>query len=246
MMKRILLTFIIALFATSFTFGQDIYLTGEGEKKLGDTVLVWGEPTTSQIIFKAIFHNDTENGMNVRVVRHELFMLPNTMSTFCWAGSCYSPTVDTSNYLFIPAGAANDSLKPFSGDYSPNGVIGTSLVQYTFYDIDNPDQKVVVVAKYWASPEGIAEDAMRGGSVSNIYPNPATNSVNIDYQLTPNVNSAIVKIFNLLGSTVAETVMKKGGNRLKMDVSNLKNGIYFYAVVINGNIYKTKKLVIQH
>ncbi|HDO26644.1 MAG TPA: hypothetical protein ENH02_00875, partial [Bacteroidetes bacterium] len=153
-MKRILLTFIIALFATTFMFGQDIYLTWGG-KKLADTVYVWGEPDASLIVFNAIFHNDSDNGMNVLVVRKEMSMLDNTISAFCW-GACYSPTVDTSlKHQFIPAGGQSDSTQ-FTGDYTPNGVIGTSIIKYTFYNMDNPDQRLEVVAKFWASPEGIA------------------------------------------------------------------------------------------
>ncbi|NOX85455.1 MAG: hypothetical protein GXO86_05755, partial [Chlorobi bacterium] len=153
-MKKILLLIIIAITATSFLRAQDLYLSWNGEK-LGDTVYVWGEPTTTLIIFNAVFHNNTSSDMNVMVARDEVELLENTMSTFCWAGSCYSPTVDTSKYDFIPAGGTNDSTnRPFIGEYSPNGVIGTSTVKYTFYNINNPDQRLEVVVKYWASPQG--------------------------------------------------------------------------------------------
>ncbi len=243
-MKKFLLSLIILISAASFLPAQDLYLTWDGEK-LGDTVYVWGEPTISQIVFDAILHNNTSNGMNVLVVRDEVEMLENTLSTFCWGGSCYSPTVDTSSkYQFIPAGGSS-AEGDFSGDYMPNGVIGTSIVKYAFYNLDNPDQRVEIVVNYWASPQGIAEEAMSGGSISEIYPNPANYSVNIDYQLTTKVNTARVKIFNLLGSTVKEAIMERGSHNLKLDVSDLNNGIYFYSVLINGDIYKTKKLVIQ-
>ena len=111
--------------------------------------------------------------------------------------------------------------------------------------MDNPEQKVEVVVNFWASPQGIAEEAMQGGSISEIYPNPARYFVNLDYQLTSKVNSARVKVFNLLGATVKEAVMETGNGQLKLDVSDLENGIYFYSVLINGDIYKTKKFVIQ-
>ena len=244
MMKKILLLLIIALSTTTFVFSQDMYLSWEG-KKLGDTVYVWGEPTQSQIVFYAILHNDTDNGMNVLAVRNELEMLDSTVSTFCWAQRCYGPSVDTStNYQFVPAGGSS-AEGDFTGDYEPRGHIGTSVVKYTFYNMDNPDQNVDIVVKFWASPEGIAEEAMAGGNISEIYPNPANYFVSLDYRLTSKVNTATVRIYNLLGSMVKEAVLERGSNKLKMDVSGLNNGIYFYSVLINGDIYKTKKLVIQ-
>lgn len=244
MMKRILLTFIIASFAVSFMSGQDLYLTRNG-KKLNDTVYVWGEPTASVITFQASLHNNTDNGMNLFVARKQIDTLTGTSNNICWAGSCYSPTLDTSlDYEFVPAGGASVE-EDFAADYYPNGKIGTSIIKYTFYNKDNTDQKVEIVAKFWSSPEGIAEDAMSKGSVSNIYPNPAGNYVTIDYELTPKVKQASVRIFNLLGSTVKEAVMEKGSNELRINISDLQNGVYFYSVLINGNIYKTKKLVIR-
>ncbi len=245
MMKKFLLLLIFAISATTFISAQnDMYLSWDG-KKLGDTVYVWGEPTQSQIIFYAVLHNDTDNDMNVLAVKNELEMLDSTISTFCWAGRCYAPTVDTStNYQFVPAGGAS-AEGDFTGDYEPRTKIGTSIVKYTFYNMDNPDQRVEIVVKFWASPESIAEEAMNGGSVSEIYPNPANHFINLDYRLTTQVNTAQVRIYNMLGATVKEAVMERGTNNLKMDVSDLNNGIYFYSVVINGDIYKTKKIVIQ-
>jgi len=111
--------------------------------------------------------------------------------------------------------------------------------------MDQPDVQSSIVIKYWASPEGIAEDIMKDGKLSAIYPNPATNFVNLDYQLTSKVNIAQVKVFNMLGSVVKESILQKGGSKIKMDVSNLDNGVYFYSVLLNGNVYTTKKLVIR-
>lgn len=247
MMKKTLLSIILALITFSFLYGQEsnpFYLTQDG-KKLGDTIYVWGEPNASEIVFEAIFHNGSDNDMNFKVAREQVVLLANTMSQFCWGASCYSPTTDTStDYLFVPAGGSTEEGQ-FSGHYIPSGVIGTSIVKYTVYNMDNPDENVSIVCNYWASPEGIAEDAMSKGSVSSIYPNPAGDYVTIDYELTPKVKQASVRIFNLLGSTVREAVMEKGNNKLRINVSDLQNGVYFYSVLINGNIYKTKKLVIR-
>jgi len=243
-MKKILLSLIIVLTSTTFLNAQDIYLSWDGEM-LEDTVVVRGLPTDFQIVFEAICNNNTNDTLIIKVAKEELEILDSTINTFCWGGSCYGPMTDTSgNADTIPPGGSSN-IGDFSGDYEPHNQIGTSTIKYTFFNIDNPEQKAEVVVIYSASTDGLAEEAMNGGSISEVYPNPANYFVNLDYQLTSKVNTATVKIFNLLGATVKEAVLERGSNKLKMDVSGLNNGIYFYSVLINGDIYKTKKLIIQ-
>ena len=143
------------------------------------------------------------------------------------------------------AGETASGENEFSCHYAPTNEIGTSVFEFKFYNIDNPDEFTSVVVNFWASPEGIAEDAMKGGSISEIYPNPATNYANLDFNLTPSVKNAKVRVINLLGSVVKEANIENGTNQLKLDVSDLDNGVYFYSVLINGETYKTRKLVIR-
>jgi hypothetical protein len=244
MMKKFLLSLTMVLFIFSFAKAQDLTLTWEGNP-IGDTVTLWGEPTDFELVFHANLHNNSANAMNIKVARKEIYLVGNTFSQICWAGLCYSPTVDTSvNYELMMAGGTSGD-EDFSGHYSPNGNIGTSIVEFIFYNIDNPSVKVSVVVKFWASPEGIAEDAMQGGRISEIYPNPATNYVNLDFNLTSAVKEAKVRIINLIGSVVKEVEIERSTNQLKLDISDLDNGVYFYSVLINGDTYKTKKLVVR-
>jgi hypothetical protein len=142
---------------------------------------------------------------------------------------------------------ADSTSKPeeFSGHYQPNGVIGTSIIKYTFYDMNNPDTRTSVVCKFKASPESVAEEAMQGGFISEVYPNPARNSVTLDYLLTPKVQTANVQVFNVMGAVVKEADLRRGSSNMSMDITDLKSGIYFYSVIINDDVYKTKKLIIQ-
>ena len=243
MMKKLLFTFITLFTFTFFMNAQDLTLSWDGSE-LGETVLVVGDPNDAEIVFHAVLTNNTDDAMNIMVVRKRLELLEGTVSQFCWV-LCYPPATDTSGlYLLIKAGESSD-LEDFSGHYIPSGAIGTSSVEYTFYNKINPDINVKVVANYKGSPAGIAEEAMTGGAISEIYPNPANNYVSLDYQLTAKVKEASVKVFNLLGAEVKSVRLENNGNKLRMDISNLDNGIYFYSVFVNGDVYKTKKLVVQ-
>jgi len=71
-----------------------------------------------------------------------------------------------------------------------------------------------------------------------VYPNPASDFVTIE---TNNVEISAVKIYDILGKNVLKQ-NELTNNRL--DVSNLRNGIYFLKIESNGNSI-TKKLIIK-
>lgn len=245
-MKKTLLTFATILFvALSMNVqSQDLTLSWDGEA-LGDTVEIIGNPSDFEIVFHAVVHNNTDNGIQIKVRRKQLSMLEGTSSAFCW-GLCFPPDTEESAdpRLILANGQSTD--EEFSGHYTTAGVLGISIVEYMFFNQDNEDQNVKVVAKYWAGFDGIAEDAMKGGSISDVYPNPATTFVNLDYNMPAEVDFAKVQIVNLLGSVVKESNINRSANKLSIDVSDLQGGIYFYSVLVNGDVYKTKKLVIRN
>jgi hypothetical protein len=243
MMKKLLFTLIALFTITIMLNAQDLSLSWEGTE-LGESVLIVGSPDDAEIVFHAALTNNSAEDMNIKVYRKQLELLEGTMSQFCW-NLCYPPSTDTSGqYILIKAGESSDA-EAFSGHYIPSGIAGTTSVEYTFYNMDNPDINVKVVANYKGSPAGIAEEAMVGGSISEVYPNPATNYISLDYQLTSEVKVANVKVFNLLGAEVKSANLENNGNKLRLDISDLQSGIYFYSVLVNGDVYKTKKLVVQ-
>ena len=75
------------------------------------------------------------------------------------------------------------------------------------------------------------------------YPNPATNSFNIEYNISGNTNSSI-RVLNALGETVMVfDNLKAGNNTIAVDASNFSSGIYFYHLK-SGEAVITKKITI--
>ncbi|MBI4945649.1 MAG: S8 family serine peptidase [Bacteroidetes bacterium] len=75
------------------------------------------------------------------------------------------------------------------------------------------------------------------------FPNPATGSLNINYNIV-GYDDASIQIINSLGETVrAFNNLAKGKNVLALDVSKLSNGNYFYQLRA-GEAVLTKKLTI--
>lgn len=81
--------------------------------------------------------------------------------------------------------------------------------------------------------------------ISNAYPNPASEFVAFNYKLAPEVSSADVTVYNLLGSVIGKYDLDSFEQTLRIDVSNLQAGIYFYTVTVDNQNIKTKKFLVK-
>jgi hypothetical protein len=59
------------------------------------------------------------------------------------------------------------------------------------------------------------------------FPNPATNYINISYQLPLGYSSGVMQIFDMSGKIVKKFIVPNGTSYL-LDVNDLQSGIYFY------------------
>jgi hypothetical protein len=244
-MKKILLSMAVVLITVFNANAQSYSIEWEGEA-LGDTVIFEGTPD-EELTFHLVLTNNSADVDTVQLVRRLIDLSPTAAHNFCW-GSCYEPNLDS---IFAPR--AYVRLEPgqtcgefdFTAYYLPNGFIGTSMVEYTFYNKNDASENLTVVALYVTSPDAIDENIIKNTWMSDVYPNPATNFVTIDYKLPREVVNANAKIVNLLGSVVSEKEVSVQNSTMRMDVSDLNSGIYFYSLFVNGEVYSTKKLVIR-
>ena len=73
----------------------------------------------------------------------------------------------------------------------------------------------------------------------NVYPNPATSTVNV--KLVDN-SQANIQLFNLVGQVVMSEQVN-GQDLVTLNVNNLNNGIYMLKVNQNGKVYTSKVVV---
>ena len=73
-----------------------------------------------------------------------------------------------------------------------------------------------------------------------MYPNPSKDEVYIESER--NLSDAKITIINSLGTIVSEQITQE--NLTKLNTSNLKSGIYFIQLLINGKTL-VKKLIIE-
>jgi hypothetical protein len=69
-----------------------------------------------------------------------------------------------------------------------------------------------------------------------IYPNPVANSIQIDFS-TKSVGSAQLVINDAQGKpilTEQSIKVQSGKNKINLDLSKIKAGMYFYSLTVNG------------
>lgn len=79
----------------------------------------------------------------------------------------------------------------------------------------------------------------------NVYPNPASETIRIDYQLPDNVNVANLKIIDSKGSIVNSYQIDNYFDHLALDVSYLTAGVYHYFIEFGNTKTETKRVIIQ-
>ncbi len=90
---------------------------------------------------------------------------------------------------------------------------------------------------------GVNDKYKNDNSIS-LYPNPATNSVNLKFNVTKNTK-ALVKVYNVMGQQVAsfDNQSITNGSILTIDVAKYTKGIYFVNSVIDGKTFSHKLIV---
>jgi Secretion system C-terminal sorting domain len=82
--------------------------------------------------------------------------------------------------------------------------------------------------------------------VSNLYPNPANDFTNVDYEIKAGVGEVKLSFFSILGTQVKEIELDKFDRKQRIDIDNLPNGVYFYQLNIDGKTPVSRKLVVRH
>lgn len=146
-MKKVIFT-IIAFLSLAIVIGQnslEIYDHDGVPLSEGETVEVVIDDLT---LFEVASHeyfvkNNSTQDLNIKLRREVQSNVPETMNYFCALGVCYAPfTNETPNPYAISAGELLDETVPFSAHYSANNMIGTTLIKYVFFNVDDENDNV--------------------------------------------------------------------------------------------------------
>jgi hypothetical protein len=83
-------------------------------------------------------------------------------------------------------------------------------------------------------------------SVSNIYPNPASEYAELDFSISTGLRDAKLIFYNVLGSKMEEFTLNKNDRKLRVNTRDMPTGLYFYQLSIDGKKVATKKMLVRH
>ena len=82
--------------------------------------------------------------------------------------------------------------------------------------------------------------------VSNVYPNPADDVAEVDYQLNGAVGEAKLILLNVLGAPINEYGLDRGDRKVRIVTRDLATGYYLYQLSVDGKKVATKRLLVRH
>ena len=189
----------------------------------------------------ATINNISNSPKDVYVQRVVNDLTVGHSSYFCWV-QCYSAQVSNSpDFITIQPGGNTDV---FRGDLETNAVSGISTVTYCFYDGNNTGDSVCVEYIYDATT-GLTDIPAGKNFISKAFPNPASEFTQFYVNINKGVKNAQVKIYNMLGAEVKSIAVSESKSTLKVGVGDLKGGIYFYSLFIDGKSTTTGKLMVS-
>jgi hypothetical protein len=251
-MKKIFTT-VIALAVTSFGFAQSIRIFEGGvdvtNSSIYDTISA-NELTLHEIELE----NVTSNAVNYKVNR-SIINSPAYFGNvyFCTGTQCYSPN---SSITWTPSGpsstiAANSTLPSGPGTYGISAhydadTVGVTVsVLYRVFNTSVAGDTSYVTIHYIGMAVGVQENTAASGTISSAYPNPASTMVSFKYEMDASAQKGKLVIFDMLGNKVKDIELNEKQGTVKVDVSEMNSGIYFYSFMVNNKAIVTKKLIVS-
>lgn len=236
-MKKFTNIFIL-LFCIQSSFAQSLDISGEYY-------------FTSDPLTDITHHLDIKNISTTPITivcQKTVVSIPNNLPTwggpsYCFAGNCYSASSTLpSTPAFLAAGQElkwdDEPLQAFSGYYTPAEFPGTCIVEYCFYDQNNPtDESCVIVTYEISQSTGVNEN----DRISGFFPNPANEYTTFNY--TPKQDYSF-ELVNMLGEQVKKIDLSNSGQE-HFSVRDLSKGIYFGSIIQNTKLISIKKLVVN-
>jgi hypothetical protein len=238
MKKRVLQSAVLTLVIT-FSGG---YLWAQPDIEPIDPASVV-EGTVDDFLLQTAFDikNNTDQTLNVKVRRNELEIIEGTFNYFCWE-QCYAPNTSVSpTSIAIEPGA---SVPNFYADYQPQGIAGSSFIEYCFFDENDAQIETCVTIEFRVSGSLSVTDVNRI-TLGNPQPNPAIENTMIPFVLNEQNQGASLVIYNLLGSEVKRVAVNGMSGNIDLQVADLNSGLYIYSFFNGNRLLGSNRLVVR-
>ncbi len=235
MIKKLLSFFAITIFAAGIASAQSFTITSAQTTYTGD-------PASAIDAYMQVVN--TSSTMKYVIAKRQIVTLASgQFNNFCWGPSCYGPGTDVAtDTVLLGAGVTDNSFK---GTISPYNNVGVSIVEYTVYDLNNPNDKASITITYDVNSTGINE-SVKAKIFSQGYPNPADRAVAFRFDAVGMSFDAKLVVRNILGSIVKEQPLTERSGVVVIPTWAFDAGFYFVSLVDGNKPIVTRKIVVAH
>lgn len=193
--------------------------------------------TSSVIYTHALLINNSADDAEVLVKKIQENYASGWDVGFCIAGSCYPTSVDSTT-IVVPAG---DTIS-FSADFFASALLDSSNVKVGFKNVNFPNNQFSV--RFYAYSEGELSINEMKTSYVQVFPNPSANgeyTFVIDEPISKNFQ---INVYDLSGRILfSQQVEAEKQFNIK---TNRGNGIYFYSIIAEEQIYHHGKIIVRN
>ena len=119
-----------------------------------------------------------------------------------------------------------------------------STIKHVFYDRSNPNDSESAKITTSNAELGIS-DAVNAKNSIKASPNPANDEVKFSFSLIPGSSGKII-ILQITGTVISENPIQGTHGNFVLTTREIKDGLYFYYLMVNGEVYCAKKFVVRH
>ena len=236
---------LLALTLFIWTFGNsqivEVRSASGGSSVNGQTIIVNGHSGESTIDRTLYVELAGMSDMDVNVRRYEMSVTSGTSNTFCWAVCPQSEMAGTNptwdSPISIPMTVGTE-YSTFKASHEPNGITGTEVYRFVWYDVQNPNTDTVWVDVQYNVGTLSIEEAKN----SELNVTMFNGSLQVNALAQGNQNQVL--FYDVLGNLVAEENMAKGENQVFVDTDDLSGGIYFVSLVEDGVRVLSRKVYV--
>ncbi len=240
-MIRLVLVISVLSILSSGILAQSLELKYGEDVVSNDTVYMNGAATDDLLELHLKVKNLTDKEIEVKIKKNEISILDGSVNTFCWGGSCFLPNTIISP-LSTKIQANGTDFNSFAGDYDPAGIEGTSIISYTFFNVQNEDDSVMVTAFYQIGATGINKVSYGSDDVK-VFPNPIVDRVNIEFINFPD-DQYNIRLLNLNGQVIEELANSTTAKSHSISISGIPSSYAIIEIADSKGMVIRKKVLI--
>jgi len=225
-MKKNLMLSLVCLLSTNI-FAQTFSVDTDNASVSGDI---------SSSVIEVAIHVDNISAAPItlrwRLIPASISLPSGWTTSVCDINGCYSPSTYVKDFN-MAIGALDAYVKV---SFIHNGNIGTGTEQILLFDIAD-SAGTVQTLNYEAIVSPVSINEIKNEISLNIFPNPTNNLLFLD--IDPIYIVSKIEVYSVVGAKIMEQYVNPAFSRNSIDVSNLKNGMYFVRILdLNNKVLK--------